>query len=38
MINIPIKLPDSCNFSDDLKFNYYSEHILNYFGYQLITE
>ncbi len=38
MMNIPIKLPDSCNFSDYFKLNYYPEDILNYFGYQLITE
>ncbi|MEM1171430.1 MAG: hypothetical protein AAGJ08_20700 [Cyanobacteria bacterium P01_H01_bin.35] len=38
MMKIPIKLPDSCNFSDYFKLNYYPEDILNYFGYQLITE
>ncbi len=38
MINIQIELPDSCNFSDYFKFNYYPEDILNYFGYQLIKE
>ena len=37
-MNISITLPDSCNFSDYLKLNYYPEDILNYFGYQLITE
>ncbi|MEB3343123.1 hypothetical protein [Okeania sp.] len=37
-MNIPIKLPDSCNFSDYFKFNYYLEDIVNYFGYQLIIE
>lgn len=37
-MKIPIKLPDSCNFSDYFKLNYYPEDILNYFGYQLITE
>lgn len=38
MKNISITLPDNCNFSDYFKFNYYPEDILNYFGYQLITE
>ncbi|MGK7918403.1 MAG: hypothetical protein AB4080_00115 [Trichodesmium sp.] len=37
-MNIPIKLPESCNFSDYFKLNYYPEDILHYFGYQLIIE
>ncbi|WP_293165005.1 hypothetical protein [Okeania sp. SIO2C9] len=38
MKNISIILPESCNFSDYFKLNYYPEDILNYFGDQLITE
>lgn len=37
-MNIPIKLPETCNFSDYFKLNYYPEDILNYFGYKLTSE
>ena len=30
----PIALPDTCNFSDDFKLNFYAEDILHHFGYQ----
>jgi len=28
-----IELPESCNFSDYFQWNYYSEDLLEYFGY-----